>query len=465
MTVIDHRDIDRQIWENELEEFVPRRLYDMHVHMWSEAHAGDAEASGLRREIDYRDHLAWAEALYPGREIHYLVLATPIVGMDAHGHNEWMAAEMAADPRSGVNMMVTPAMSPEYVDAMVERHGFVGLKPYRTFAPDPAEAAIRDFLPEALIEVAHQRGLAVTMHLSKRAGPADFENLADLERYTRVYPGVRWILAHCARGFNAVFLEEAIHFLKGLPGIWYDTSAVNDVYAHYLLMKHEDRRRVMYGSDNVVAGCARGKVRDLRRRLALPRRRPRPAPLRPGGDVGDLRAVAPGTAGGGDAGADEIRDRGPLLGERRALLPGAGPPLTAAGGITRLRVGPRPEPAGAAAGPGGVVGRGVLERLNPADPRGPERLKPAAGPPGYSDDRGESGGCIRRGYSEREGDSCASGPSSGAGASSSCPPRRARSKAASASRRAAADSRMRWRSSRTPCSVASSAPRPSSRRR
>ena len=24
-------------------------------------------------------------------------------------------------------------------------------------------------------------------------------------------------------------------------------------------MKHEDRRRVMFGSDNIVAGCARGK--------------------------------------------------------------------------------------------------------------------------------------------------------------------------------------------------------------
>ena len=39
MTVIDHRDIDRRIWEGELEDYVPGRLYDMHVHMWSEAHA------------------------------------------------------------------------------------------------------------------------------------------------------------------------------------------------------------------------------------------------------------------------------------------------------------------------------------------------------------------------------------------------------------------------------------------
>lgn len=258
---IDVTATDREIWDCELEDFLPSKLYDMHVHMWSEAHAGEASpvSVGLRLEIDYADHLAWAAALYPGREIHYLVLGTPVVGMDVAGHNGWMAAQMAADPRSGINMAVTPDMSPEYVDAQVRRHGFVGLKPYRTFAQDPAEAPIRDFLPESLIELAHHRRLAITLHLSKRAGPADFENLADLERYTRIYPGARWVLAHCARGFNAVFLEESIHFLKGLPGIWYDTSAVNDLYAHYLLMKHEYRSRIMFGSDNVVAGCARGK--------------------------------------------------------------------------------------------------------------------------------------------------------------------------------------------------------------
>ena len=71
--------------------------------------------------------------------------------------------------------------------------------------------------------------------------------------------GVRGIRAHCARGFNAVFLEESVRFLRELPGLWYDTSAVNDLYSHYLLMKHEDRRRVMFGSDNVVAGGVRGK--------------------------------------------------------------------------------------------------------------------------------------------------------------------------------------------------------------
>ena len=261
MTPPDYTDLDREIWERELENFVPPLIYDMHTHIWSEAHKGDLTdpPSGLRMEIDYQDHLTWAETLYPGRQIHFLVLGTPIPRIDFEGHNAWMAGEMAADPDSAVNLLVTPDMSADYVAEQVRKHQFLGLKPYRIFAPDPANARIRDFLPETLIEVAHDLGLAITMHLSKKRGPDDSENLEDLADYTKRYPNVRWILAHCARAFNTIHLEESIHRLKDLPNIWYDTSAVNDLYAHYTLMKHEDRKRIMFGSDNVVAGGVRGK--------------------------------------------------------------------------------------------------------------------------------------------------------------------------------------------------------------
>ncbi|MFH1569618.1 MAG: amidohydrolase family protein, partial [Gemmatimonadota bacterium] len=261
MADIDYRDFDRDLWERELEGFVPPVVYDMHAHMWSEAHRGRADDSslGLRLEIDLAGHLAWAARLFPGRQVHYLMLGTPVVGMDVDGHNRWLAGQMSGDPESGASLVVTPESKPERVAADVTAGGFVGLKPYRSFAPDPAEAAIRDFLPDPLIEVADGLGLAVTLHLSRRAGPADARNLRELEELTRSYPRVQWILAHCARGFNSFALEESIHVLKGLPNLWYDTAAVNDLYAHYLIMKHEDRARVFFGSDDVVAGAVRGK--------------------------------------------------------------------------------------------------------------------------------------------------------------------------------------------------------------
>ena len=259
MAGFEYIGFDREIWEKELEAFVPSTVYDMHTHIWSAAHAPEGDIGALGTPFDYQAQLDWAANLYPGREMHYLVLGTPVVGMDVEGHNSWMAEELAADPQSAVNMAVTPDMSAEYVAGQVEKHGFLGLKPYRTFAPDPADARIGDYLPEHLIEVAHDMGLAVTLHLAKKTGVADPENQEDLERYTRQYPRVQWILAHCARAFNAFMMEESIHVLTDLPNIWYDTAAVNDMYSHFLLMKHEDRSRVMFGSDNIVAGCARGK--------------------------------------------------------------------------------------------------------------------------------------------------------------------------------------------------------------
>ena len=133
------------------------------------------------------------------------------------------------------------------------------MKPYRLFAPDPRCARIRDFLPEPLLEVINEYGRAVTLHLSMPDGADSPQNLADLKYLTKKYPNIKWILAHCARAFNSIFLEKSIHILKHLPNIYYDTSAVNDLYTHYLLLKHESIDRIMFGSDNVAAGCDRGK--------------------------------------------------------------------------------------------------------------------------------------------------------------------------------------------------------------
>ena len=143
MGTIDYRDFDRDIWEKELEDFVPAVIYDMHTHIWSEAHKGELKgaAMGLRQEIDYQDHLAWAAKLYPGREMHYLVLGTPMPGMDAEGHNDWMAAQMSADPQSEVNMMVTPDMTPDYVAAQVKKHDFFWTKTLSNFCPRPRQWA------------------------------------------------------------------------------------------------------------------------------------------------------------------------------------------------------------------------------------------------------------------------------------------------------------------------------------
>lgn len=258
---LTYNEFDREFLENELNSFIPCKIYDMHTHLWTERgqeHLPPPDTA-LRAEIDFAGLCRWTEQLFPGRECHFLALGTPIPGMDAAAHNKWLAREAALDPASIAGMLVTPETTADELVSGLEQENFQAVKPYRLFAADPKYARITDFLPEHQLEVVDQYGKAVTLHLSMPDGADSPQNLADLKYLTKKYPNIKWILAHCARAFNSFFLEKSIHVLKHLPNLWYDTSAVNDLYSHYLLMKHESLERIMFGSDNVAAGCSRGK--------------------------------------------------------------------------------------------------------------------------------------------------------------------------------------------------------------
>jgi hypothetical protein len=258
---------DRQIWEEELASFVPERIFDAHIHLLSRSHLpsdsdctwGDTDLDGIR---------LWAERLYPGREVHFLVLGTPMKGIDVRAHNTWVAAQLEADPRSRMNRLVTPACRVDDIRRDVEELGCIGLKPYRCFSVtgDIAQCRIHEFLTHAQLALANELGLWVTMHLSRFHGCADEHNLADLTAYTtQRYPGIKWILAHCARSFTYWPIRKAIEQLRELPNIWYDTSAVTDIRPFITLFLGEDHRRIFYGSDGVDATYFRGQYVALGR--------------------------------------------------------------------------------------------------------------------------------------------------------------------------------------------------------
>ena len=111
------------------------------------------------------------------------------------------------------------------------------------------------------MEVADEHGMFVTLHLSQRLGLASEANRRDLEFYTQKYPRITWILAHCARAFNAFTLEDGrAKWLADLgEKLFCDLSAVCDARSHYLLMRDFDTRRLLFGSDNIGAGSDHGK--------------------------------------------------------------------------------------------------------------------------------------------------------------------------------------------------------------
>jgi predicted TIM-barrel fold metal-dependent hydrolase len=262
-------DVDRRIWTEELTQFVPTQVFDVHNHYyrWDLNTAPDKEtghAAGLGRDFPDSDHAlcdAWDVLLLPGRQVRRLSFGCPLWSLsDFEVSNHFTAEQTSRAPGSGALMMVHPGMSCDYIEEQIREHGFLGFKPYRMHATtgDIVECRITDFLPEDQIAVAHRHGLIIMLHIAKRDAIADQTNIDDLVRLTAKYPSAKWILAHCARSYSAWAIERAARSLRGLPNVWYDTSSVCESDAIEALMAGVGPEKVMYGSDNPVGVC-RGK--------------------------------------------------------------------------------------------------------------------------------------------------------------------------------------------------------------
>lgn len=265
------REIDHEIWQKELDDFVPQKVHDAHVHLSRTSFdlATTPEARAKSENAAKRGFAnntmefwqTWNAALFPGREVHGTCMGSPYPEADMDGLNRFVVDEVRKDPGSVALMLVKPGMDPQTVDTFIEQNGVVGLKCYRYYSAtgDVNECGITDFLPEELIEVANGRGLMVMLHMAKARASADPQNLADLTRLNKQYPRVKWQLAHCARCFIPSLLEESIDQLAELENMWYDTSAVCESDVFDVLFSHGPRERILFGTDNLPSGVDRGK--------------------------------------------------------------------------------------------------------------------------------------------------------------------------------------------------------------
>jgi len=265
---IEWKDIDRQIWEEELKPVVPQKIFDVHTHAYRREHIRGSSPelqsftfAELYQNAGWDDLEAADALLLPGRQIHRLVFGFPFRDVNFEPLNGYTINEVRKDPESAALLLVNPGMSAQYVERQVLGEGFVGFKPYRLYTStgNPKESRITDFFPEHQIEVAERYGLLVILQLSKSRGIGDPENIADLTMLSSKYPNVRWIMAHCCRGFYPQPLERAGQRLADLPNVYVDTAAVCEYGSYDYLLSLIGPERILYGSDNLPACADRGK--------------------------------------------------------------------------------------------------------------------------------------------------------------------------------------------------------------
>ena len=259
--VTELNELDRRLCERAVEGFVPERVFDIHAHLFHSRHFAAGKCPEFLDEdrgyglADF--HAAMARWL-PGRRVEGLFFGYPSAGNDRAGENEWVRDQVlpvAAQTASRALVLAAPEDGPECVARRLAEAPFIGIKPYRLYAPvaDTREAAIEDFAPEWMWELCTARDGVLMLHLMRAGGITDPVNVEAIRRLCQRHPRCRLVLAHVARSFHDRHAREGLQALVDLDNVVVDTSAVTQAGAFRAALEILGPRRVLWGSDYMVS--------------------------------------------------------------------------------------------------------------------------------------------------------------------------------------------------------------------
>jgi len=254
------RQIDLPIYREELAPDLPERLFDAHVHLVRRSDylpgvtpekLKTTAPRPMSKDFTPR-HLGEAMGrLFPRQTWRALVFHVPSQFVDLERANRWIASLGRRHSHLHPLMIVTPEMKAKALAAAVDDGGFVGFKPYLSFARSrrPGEPRIGDFLTRDHMAVAEERGLPVILHIARKGRIADPVNIRDLARLCERHPAATVVLAHIGRSYGPYFIEQAIGVLKDLPNLHFDVAAVDDAETIETVLECVAHTRLHYGSD------------------------------------------------------------------------------------------------------------------------------------------------------------------------------------------------------------------------
>ena len=248
-------DVDKHVFQTELNDFLPDKILDCHIHMWTndiklhhKPKAGGWVSLAVS-ELSAEDIIATHKEIYPGREVVPLVFGKTtcdIYEMNKYVEEKGKQYGFPTLYRSG------HMQSGEELEEEVKKGGFLGLKPYLSWrAPyiPVAETRIFDFLLPEHLEAANRNGWIVILHIPRSERLRDKVNLAQLMEIEEKYPNVKLVVAHVGRAYSKQDLGDAFDLLKNTKNMQFDFSANVCDDAIKACIEAVGTKRLMFGTD------------------------------------------------------------------------------------------------------------------------------------------------------------------------------------------------------------------------
>jgi glutamate-1-semialdehyde 2,1-aminomutase len=265
-TVLQER--NRRIFAEELDGFVPGRVFDAHVHVFDPGvvPAGESFDCAGHPLASYTldDLAADLPAVYPGRETGALCFGLPDPRYDFQRNNQYLGDHCDRRRFFALRLADPDEADREAVRRDLASGRFAGIKPYPDYVRTKplAEVEVDDMLPAWLMEIVNDLGLLVTLHLPRPGRLADPLNRAQVIRLCRRYPRAKIVLAHIGRAYYLRAVVGNLDELKELPNLWYDLAMLNHREVIEYLFRTVPAEKVLYGTDIPLA-LAPGKSVEI----------------------------------------------------------------------------------------------------------------------------------------------------------------------------------------------------------
>ena len=260
MALFEVTPYDRRIYEEELKDFLPQKILDVHTHVWLDKYLDHKPlAPGeVKRTVTWPSLVALDNSIEDLQETYRLMLPGKDVTalMFSNSGRSQQANDYVADAsrRSGFPALYfsAPEESPEEVERQIRKGGFLGIKGYLSLSPKyipEAEIRIFDFFPKEQLKKMDEMGAIVMLHIPRNGRLKDPVNLAQIMEIKQEFPNIRLIIAHIGRAYTKEDVGNAFETLDQAPDLMYDFCANCCEYAITEVIRHAGVKHVMYGTD------------------------------------------------------------------------------------------------------------------------------------------------------------------------------------------------------------------------